>query len=159
MPMDGNIGINSMKIVDENADAVTTEDEISFRKQFLGNHVLCEFYDCDKNIIDDITSIEKILLSVADKCQSTVLKKSFHKFTPQGVSGIVLIEESHLSIHTWPEFMYAAVDIFTCSSTIQEKMQNIADFLVKSINSQKFSVLLIKRGQIPDDCKQKYGAK
>jgi S-adenosylmethionine decarboxylase proenzyme len=148
-----------VKIIDINTHTLCAESAEFPNRRFLGTHILCEFHDCDENILNDIGAIEEIMISAAKKCQSTILTKSFHKFSPQGVSGILLIQESHLSIHTWPEFGYAAVDMFTCSSTIQEKMQNIADFLVKSINSQKFSVLLIKRGQIPGDSKQRYEAK
>jgi S-adenosylmethionine decarboxylase proenzyme len=136
-----------MRIIDINTNRLCAEDVDFPKRSFLGTHVLCEFHDCNENIINDIRAIERIMISAAKKCRSTILKQSFHKFSPQGVSGILLIEESHLSIHTWPEIGYAAADIFTCSFFAQEKFEKIVNFLKTSFNSQKFSVLLVKRGE------------
>ena len=80
----------------------------------LGRHLVVEMYDCDIKVLDSINLIRQALLEAARAANSTVLGDYFHKFYPQGVTGVVVVAESHLSIHTWPEYGFAAVDIFTC---------------------------------------------
>ena len=80
----------------------------------IGRHLIAEFYRCDLEILDDVDRIRQSMLAAAEQIGATVLGDSFHKFTPQGVSGTVVISESHLSVHTWPEYGYVAVDIYTC---------------------------------------------
>jgi S-adenosylmethionine decarboxylase len=140
-----------MKIIDISANTLCAEDTNFSKGRFLGTHILCELHDCDETILDNADVIEEIMLSAAEKCGSTILKQSFHKFSPQGVSGILLIQESHLSIHTWPEFGYAAVDMFTCSPITEGNVKEIADFLKVSLGSKRFSVFLVKRGKILHD--------
>lgn len=84
----------------------------------LGRHILAEIYDCDGKILDDLKTIEKIMVEAAIKAGAEVKEVAFHKFCPQGVSGVVVISESHLAIHTWPELGYAAVDVFTCGDSV-----------------------------------------
>jgi len=69
---------------------------------------------CDSQLLDDAEWISATMLQAARAANTTILGSSFHKFSPQGVSGVIVIAESHLSIHTWPELGYAAVDVFTC---------------------------------------------
>ncbi len=83
----------------------------------LGRHILAEFYECNSNVLNNLELIEKIMADAATECGATVVEKKFHMFSPYGVSGVVIISESHLAIHTWPEFGYAAVDLFTCGDT------------------------------------------
>jgi len=85
----------------------------------LGRHLLLDLNDCDKEVLNDLSFLRNTLVAAAIDCGATVLGESFHPFQPQGVSGVVVIAESHLSIHTWPEYGYAAVDIFTCGTEIQ----------------------------------------
>lgn len=84
----------------------------------LGIHLLAELCDCDAVILNSINDIETILISAAIESGATVLNHMFHKFSPQGVSGVIVIAESHIAIHTWPEFNYAAVDVFTCGKHV-----------------------------------------
>jgi S-adenosylmethionine decarboxylase len=81
---------------------------------FLGKQLVLELYECPSEIIDNQLIVEQALLATAAAIQATVVDIVFHKFSPQGVSGVVVIMESHIAIHTWPEHGYAAVDIFTC---------------------------------------------
>ena len=91
----------------------------------LGWHVLAEFKSCSKSVIDNVTEVESHLNAAAKLAGATIVKSVFHKFSPQGVSGVVVIEESHFAIHTWPENNYAAVDLFTCSKDMNfEKALN-----------------------------------
>ena len=80
----------------------------------LGRHVIAELYDCDPRILDDVRVVETALIEAAKATNSTIINYYVHRFKPYGVSGYVLVAESHISIHTWPEYGYAAVDVFTC---------------------------------------------
>ena len=80
----------------------------------LGRHLIAEYYDCDVSVLNDVDHIRSAMLAAAEIVGATVVGEVFHRFSPQGVSGSVVISESHLSIHTWPESGYVAVDIFTC---------------------------------------------
>ena len=84
----------------------------------LGKHMTVEYYDCDARVLADPVQMEKIFLEAARVSGATVLDSKFHSFEPQGVSGFLIIAESHFSVHAWPEYDYAAVDIFTCSDSI-----------------------------------------
>ncbi|MFC2157643.1 adenosylmethionine decarboxylase [Acidobacteriota bacterium] len=85
----------------------------------IGHHFIVEASGCDASIISDVDKVQKILVEAAAKAGATIWTVSFHKFNPQGVSGVVVISESHLSIHTWPEFGYAAIDIYTCGDHVK----------------------------------------
>ncbi len=80
----------------------------------LGRHLIAEFYDCDTAVIDDVAAVAEHLRAAARVIGATVVGEVFHRYAPQGVSGTLLIAESHMSVHTWPEAGYVAVDIFTC---------------------------------------------
>ena len=114
--------------------------------EHLGRHVLAEFYDCDPNILNNKDRIENNMVDAAIECGATVVQKCFHMFSPFGVSGVVIIAESHLSVHTWPELGYAAVDLFTCGNKCDPKVAY--EFLKKKFNSKKASFTELKRGII-----------
>lgn len=81
-------------------------------QRFLGTHIIAEFFGCDH--LNDLAIVRKGLLDAAHVCGATVLGTHFHTFEPQGLTGYVLLAESHISVHTWPEYGYAAVDVYTC---------------------------------------------
>ncbi len=117
----------------------------------LGRHLLLELRECNIAVLDDLEYLENALVSAAKEAGATVIDKSFHQFAPQGVSGVVLIAESHLSLHTWPEHAYAAVDIFTCGTTV--KIEVAADALIRQLGSKDPSVLEVKRGMLVQERK------
>ncbi len=80
----------------------------------LGKHLLLELHGCPRHVLNDISALEKHMVQAAREAGATVINTTFHHFSPLGVSGVVVIQESHLSIHTWPEFGFAAIDLFTC---------------------------------------------
>lgn len=84
------------------------------REQVLGRHLIVEVFEADPHLLDDAHALEQLLLQAARAANATVIQSVFHRFSPYGVSGVVVIAESHLTIHTWPEYGYAAIDIFTC---------------------------------------------
>ena len=84
----------------------------------LGRHIIVEYYDCTPELLNDVVGIEKSMESAAEEAGATIINSTFHHFSPYGVSGVVVIQESHLAIHTWPEYGYASVDLFTCGDTV-----------------------------------------
>jgi len=110
----------------------------------LGKHLLLELKDCDKEVLNDLSFLKGSLLTAANEAGATVLGESFHQFNPHGVSGVVIIAESHLFIHTWPELGYAAVDIFTCGDTVQP--EKAAQKLIRGLGVKNHSILEIQRG-------------
>ena len=84
----------------------------------LGRHVLAEVYGCNFKVLNDVRKVEEIMVNAALEAGAEIREVIFHKFSPQGVSGVVVISESHLAIHTWPELGYAAVDVFTCGDRV-----------------------------------------
>ena len=110
----------------------------------LGRHLLLELKDCDREVLNDLSFLKGVLPAAAIKAGATVLGESFHQFNPQGVSGVVVIAESHLFIHTWPEYGYAAVDIFTCGNSVQT--EKAAQILIRELGAKNHSILEIQRG-------------
>ncbi len=84
----------------------------------VGRHVLADLHECDPARLDDVQTIERALREAARAAGATVVGGVFHRFIPQGASGVLLVAESHLSVHTWPERAFAAADLFTCSSRL-----------------------------------------
>ena len=110
----------------------------------LGRHLLVELHDCNKEALNDLGLLRDVMVKAAIDCGAVVLGESFHRFSPQGVSGVVIIAESHLSIHTWPEYGYAAVDIFTCGTFVNP--EKAAQVLIEKLGSRNHSVMEIPRG-------------
>lgn len=111
----------------------------------LGNHILVEFMRCDPHVMNDVSSIERDMVGAAKKAGATVINSTFHHFSPYGVSGVVVIEESHLAIHTWPEYGYAAVDLFTCG---EMDAWISFDFLKECFGAKNYSAIEMRRGSL-----------
>ncbi len=109
----------------------------------LGNHILVEFTGCSPEVMNDVITIEREMVEAAVQAEMTVINSTFHHFSPYGVSGVVVVQESHLAIHTWPEYGYAAVDIFTCGPT---NIWAAFDHLEKIFQSKNYSAIQMKRG-------------
>jgi S-adenosylmethionine decarboxylase proenzyme len=112
--------------------------------QALGRQILAEFYNCDSDALKNETYIEDAMVNACIVGKATVVTHTFHSFSPFGVSGVVVIAESHVAIHTWPEHNYAAVDIFTCGETIEPWV--LFDFLKEKLGSSHVSQMELKRG-------------
>lgn len=110
----------------------------------LGIHLLLELRDCNPDILRSLEKVKSALVLAAKKAKATIISTSFHEFNPFGISGVVVIAESHLTIHTWPEYSYAAVDIFTCGDTIKPEVA--AAYLVKAFECKNPSLVEMKRG-------------
>ncbi len=110
----------------------------------LGRHLLLELYDCDKSLLNNVDSIKKILITTAKNVNAKVINSSFHHFSPYGVSGVIIISESHFTIHTWPEYGYAAIDVFTCSKHIN--YDKIQELLIKNLSAKRHHANIHQRG-------------
>ena len=110
--------------------------------KYAGNHILLEFWGAKD--INSISAVKKALTQAIKACGATLLKIELHKFSPQGVSGVAIIAESHISIHTWPEYNYTAIDIFTCGDKVDP--YQAVNTLKKILKPKKIEVVEIKRG-------------
>ncbi|MCL2766949.1 MAG: adenosylmethionine decarboxylase [Peptococcaceae bacterium] len=114
----------------------------------LGRHVLAEICGCEFSLLNDIGKVEEIMVTAALEAGAEVREYTFHKFSPQGVSGVVIISESHLAIHTWPELGYAAVDVFTCGDRVNP--WDACEYLSKSFCAKEMIAKEVERGVIPE---------
>ncbi|MBZ0263119.1 adenosylmethionine decarboxylase [bacterium] len=114
----------------------------------LGRQLMVELYGCSSDKLDDLIGVEDNLVTAAIVSGATVVEQVFHRFAPQGVSGVVVIAESHLAIHTWPEYGYAAVDLFTCGEEV-DPMKGF-EYLREAFEAKEISVVEVKRGLFAD---------
>ncbi|EHQ05258.1 MAG: adenosylmethionine decarboxylase [Leptonema illini] len=110
----------------------------------LGEHYIIELYDCNKSVLNDLDVIQGTLLSAAERAGATIIDSRFHRFAPQGVSGVIVIAESHLSIHTWPELGYAALDFYTCNHDMD--IESSMRMLTEAFQASDFVVEYMPRG-------------
>ncbi len=114
----------------------------------LGRHLLLELKDCNEELLDDLDFIRECLNEAAVRCGAVVVGESFYHFSPRGVSGVVNIAESHISIHTWPEYGYAAADVFTCGDTVTP--EEAAATIAEKLEAANRSVIELRRGMLQD---------
>ena len=110
----------------------------------LGLHLMLDLNECNRELLNDLPYIKKAMIQVADRIGAHVIGESFHQFKPQGVTGVLAIAESHIFIHTWPEYSYAAVDIFSCGNSFNAEIAR--ETLTLGIKSKKQTVTRIDRG-------------
>ena len=114
----------------------------------LGLQLILELRECNALLLDDLNFLRDNLIAAALSMGATIVGQTFHKFSPQGVTGVVAIAESHLCIHTWPEYSYAAVDIFTCGTAFSPR--EAAKLLIQSFEAKDPSILEIERGKLAE---------
>ena len=116
----------------------------------LGSHLLVEYSDCDEDILNDVGLLEEAMKGAADRSGATIVNSVFHLFHPHGVSGVVVIAESHFAIHTWPEYRFAAADFFTCGKNVASR--SAIEFLRVVLKAGFCECKEIPRGKIgPSD--------
>lgn len=113
----------------------------------LGTQLVLELKECDQSLLDDLTYVRATLIRASEAVGATIVGESFHKFSPLGVTGVLSIAESHICIHTWPEYSYAAVDVFTCGDGFDPNIA--AQVLVEGFQSKAPSQTELKRGILP----------
>lgn len=126
-----------------------SKDEEGFPYQFdeelsLGSHLLVELYGCDGRTLENEATVGKVMHDAATESEATVVTESFHEFQPYGVSGAVIIQESHYTIHTWPEHGYAAVDLFYCGGTV--KVHKAVKVMREQFKPKRIKFLVVRRG-------------
>ena len=114
----------------------------------LGRHLLLELKKCNEEVLNDLDFLKDCLNEAAVQCGASVVGESFYHFSPQGVSGVVNIAESHISIHTWPEYGYAAADVFTCGDDVEPK--KAVSVIVERLETREHSLIELRRGIIED---------
>jgi len=110
----------------------------------LAIHTLLEYHGCPAALLKDTAALKPLLLDAVRQGHGTIVTELFHNFSPHGVSGMIVIAESHVAIHTWPEHGFAAVDIFSCSSALDQGL--IGALLQKGLGAARMSTRTIERG-------------
>ena len=113
-------------------------------KNALGTHITWDVYNCNVESLSFVPTVQKVLNAIVEELQLSKVNESFKQFEPIGVTGFILLEESHVSIHTWPEHQFAAVDIFSCRPFDAKKIQEL---LMESFSSDKVVIKQIERGE------------
>jgi len=114
----------------------------------LGRHLLVELHDCDTALLNDEQFLRSQCVAAAGQMGATVVKEHSHRFTPIGVSVVIILAESHLSLHTWPEHGMAAVDIFVCGSEADPHVAK--QWLARALKASRVDELEIRRGELAD---------
>lgn len=109
----------------------------------FGRHLVAEYFGCRADVLNDLGTIRRLLEHAATSAGANIVQTVAHQFTPQGVSVVVVIEESHLSIHTWPEEGYAAVDFYTCGECDPEVAHQV---LAEGLAADATEVVTLHRG-------------
>jgi len=112
----------------------------------LGQHLILELIGCPAALLDDPQHVELTMTQAVEASGATMIRPFFHQFAPQGVSGVVIISESHFTIHTWPEYGYAAIDVFTCGDVID--MQVAARTLRQGLGASQVQQMMLSRGAL-----------
>lgn len=115
--------------------ATTAAATTAERRAVFGSQVVLDLYDCETTHLDDLEWVKTTLVNAALAAGATIVETVFHKFAPWGISGVVVIAESHLAIHIWPENRYAAVDVFTCGENVQ--MDVASAFLKREFRAKR----------------------
>lgn len=119
----------------------------TYSMETLGRHVIAELWGCKTYLLDNLEMTEKIMVDAAIEAGADIREVTFHKFNPQGISGVVVISESHLTIHTFPEHGYASVDVYTCGETIDPNVA--ARAIAEYFQAETIDSIEIPRGQGP----------
>ena len=114
----------------------------SKKTNWAGQHFILEFWQC--RYLNSTKIIQEALEEAVKACGAELLSIDVHQFEPQGVSGVAVIKESHISVHTWPEEKYAALDIFTCGQKVKPYLA--IEKLKEYFNPKHFNIMEIKRG-------------
>lgn len=112
-------------------------------QNMIGKHCILELYECNKNKLNDEAFIRTTITSSAKLAGATLINLITHRFTPQGITGLALLAESHISLHSWPEISYGAIDIFTCGKHTDPQLA--CENFIKEFEAKKFSLRNLQR--------------
>lgn len=128
------------------ADTVAAADHFVERDgvRFAGTHLIVDLWEAQR--LDDLKGVERMLREATHACGATLLNLDLHRFTPNGgISGVAVLAESHISVHTWPERGYAAIDIFMCG---EAKPHRAIEVIRKAFSPATLTVVEHKRGML-----------
>lgn len=114
--------------------------------KYSGYHLVIDLFGCNFDQLENTEYIIEMLKKLARALDTKIVAKAFHKFHPQGFSGALIISESHITIHTWPEDAYIGIDIFTCSKCFDSR--KILAYLKENLIFKKVEIKEILRGKI-----------
>lgn len=117
----------------------------------MAQQLLVDLYGCDRDLIDDADAVTEVAREAVARIGAEIVEECVHRFSPIGVSYIAVITTSHLSIHTWPEYGYAAIDVFSCSPDVPE---GVAGFLFEALGASNRSVSVVTR-HVGDACEER----
>jgi S-adenosylmethionine decarboxylase len=123
-----------------------SEIQTSVPVAHLGHQVMADYHRCPAELLASPERIEAVMRAAAEACGATIVSSVFHHFNPHGVSGAVIIAESHLAIHTWPEYGYAAVDVFTCGTQVAPEAA--VAYLAAHLGAEHHAVTTVRRGDM-----------
>jgi S-adenosylmethionine decarboxylase len=110
----------------------------------LAKHLLAELHGCDRKLLDDPSELKRLMLAAAERARAHVLADVVHRYSPHGVTCLLVLEESHFSLHTWPEAGYAAADFYTCGSLLPELA---LELLRDGLSATRLELLTVERGR------------
>jgi len=115
-------------------------------RHIVGKHVLVDMHGCNPDLLKKVDFVGEAMYEAAQKSHATIVGKYFKQFEPWGVSGVIIIAESHISIHTWPEHGIAAIDYFSCSES--PKIDLAIEYLTKAFEADKTEIVEMNRGNM-----------
>lgn len=110
----------------------------------LGHHLLFDCYGCHGATLANLPAVRDVLARAAAAFGLTVIAERLHQYSPQGVSGVLILAESHLAVHTWPEHGFAAVDLFTCG--MRPDPEGLSDYFKSALDAERVEFRLVERG-------------
>ena len=111
----------------------------------VGRHAIANIYNCKIDDMDNVEKIKEIIMEAANETKLHIVDSIFHKFSPIGISGVLILSESHLTIHTWPEYNFIAIDVFTCGTSFNP--ERTCEIIAKKFKSDTYDIKEIKRGE------------
>jgi S-adenosylmethionine decarboxylase len=113
----------------------------------VGSHCILELYDCSETLLNDADFVRQSLRNAAKQAKATLLNEVLHQFDPQGITALALLSESHISIHTWPEMGYAALDVFTCGHHTDP--EEACRYLIQAFQAERHVMTKLRRNPPP----------
>lgn len=115
---------------------------------YLIRHIIIELHNCAQDIINNSEALDALLRDVAGRMGTEIISGISHKFDPQGVTAMLIVGASHLSIHSWPEHHYASADLVVCTEGFA--LQEIIDFIKERVQAQHVNFIEFRRGLIEE---------
>jgi S-adenosylmethionine decarboxylase len=116
---------------------------VVMKKLLLGKHYICDFSGCSAELLSNSEQLHQAFVEIIENAGLTIVDEGFYKFNPYGSTSFLLLAESHASIHTWPEYKYCAIDIFTCA--LEKDLQPVIDELQQRLGAEKVSTRVVER--------------